>query len=64
MDAQPKTGVFGCFKRLLQIPFFLMQFHKAQGNIFKTLTMEVVLKIQPVRVFRAGFKGMICHKIL
>ena len=55
MDAQPKTGGFGCFKRLLQIPFFfLMQFHKAHGNIFKTLTMEVVSKIQPVRVFRAG----------
>ena len=30
MDAQPKIGGFGCFKGVLQIPFFLlMQFHKA-----------------------------------
>ena len=29
MDAQPKIGGFGCFKGVLQIPFFLlMQFHK------------------------------------
>jgi len=29
-DAQPKIGGFGCFKGVLQIPFFLlMQFHKA-----------------------------------
>jgi hypothetical protein len=30
MDAQPKIGGFGCFKGVLQIPFFLlMQFYKA-----------------------------------
>ena len=46
MDAQPKTcGGFGCFKGVLQIPFFLlMRFHN-RGNsrkieVYKAVTIS------------------------
>ena len=55
MDAQPKIGGFGCFKGVLQIPFFLlMQFHKAifyfNPKIGHMLNLAIVDKLN-----RAGF---------
>ena len=55
MDAQPKIGGFGCFKGVLQIPFFLlMQFHKAifyfNPKMGHMLNLAIVDKLN-----RAGF---------
>ena len=55
MDAQPKIGGFGCFKGVLQIPFFLlMQFHKAifyfNPKMGHMLDLAIVDKLN-----RAGF---------
>ena len=55
MDAQPKIGGFGCFKGVLQIPFFLlMQFHKAifyfNPKMGHMLNLAMVDKLN-----RAGF---------
>ena len=55
MDAQPKIGGFGCFKGVLQIPFFLlMQFHKAifyfNPKMGHMLYLAIVDKLN-----RAGF---------
>ena len=55
MDAQPKIGGFGCFKGVLQIPFFLLvQFHKAifyfNPKMGHMLNLAMVDKLN-----RAGF---------
>ena len=55
MDTQPKIGGFGCFKGVLQIPFFLlMQFHKAifyfNPKMGHMLYLAIVDKLN-----RAGF---------
>ena len=54
MDAQPKIGGFGCFKGVLQIPFFLlMQFHKAifyfNPKMGHMLNLAIVDKLNRVR---------------